>query len=706
MRVSLSVLRSFGAPLPTELRATRHLFDDLGLEVKRVEDTSFLLEQTATGEKQCFEDATLVLELLANRGDHRCYLGLAREFCGRAGTIPNTPPVTTLQHRPWAEDPDDACGVPVRIETPLCLRYALTPFEIVGAGVLEASEVLTKSGQQSIHPVVDATNIASLELGQPTHAFDADTLVGGVTIRLSREGERALPLFQDEPITLPEGIIVIADDVKVLAIAGVIGCQESRVTDATRRVLLESACFDPVSVRKAGRKLNIHTDACARFERGSDPEAVLAAAGRVVWLLESAGLVARTGPTSVVGSWVDPNRCIPLSLARLSQFLHVNVRAEDVARCFAGLGFVVYGEGDALSVAVPSWRLWDVVNPEDIYEEYARMAGFDALPATLAPAALGAVLTPAQQVRATLSDVLLGYGFYEVISNGFYGHRLREAMGIDRSHPLWPHIETLNSVDRDYSLLKNNGLAQALEGLSDNQRFGVERARTFEFTRTFHPDAQGYCAERPLMWALASGPEREPGWAHRPVATDLYHLRGVIEEIGVALGLPITFGPLPDDAPLATCLHPHRCFGLRIGEQPVGLVGEVHPGLVQRFDLRRCRPVYLELDLQALTDSAASLPAVVLPSVRPPSVRSLAFALPDRVEAGLIVDLLRARAGAELERVDITDLFVLDDGRRAITYVVAWRNDEGALSAAEINARVETLASAVESQLEGVRRRV
>jgi len=231
VKIAHDVLRRF-VEVPSDPKVLRALFDDLGLEVKRVEPDGSGLGTVFT------------LELLANRGDHYCYHGIAREIAGRTGARVALPMVDRLEVGP--------SPVPLRIDTPRCLLYTATLFEHDGKAQPLAGErllPLLAAGLHSVSAPVDATNLANLELGQPTHAFDADTIVGGIVVRDSVAGEKAWPLFAPGPVEIPAGTLVIADDQKILAIAGVIGCEESKTTDATRRLLLESACFDPVAVR-------------------------------------------------------------------------------------------------------------------------------------------------------------------------------------------------------------------------------------------------------------------------------------------------------------------------------------------------------------------------------------------------------------------------------------------------------------------------
>jgi phenylalanyl-tRNA synthetase beta chain len=371
VKVSTQVLARF-VDAPTDPKELRELMDDVGLEVKR-------MEPMAGGTR-------FTLELLANRGDHHCYEGIARELDGRLGRGLRSVPVAPLEV--------GASPHPLVNTTPLCMRYSLTLMERTSDARLsaEALAVLDGAGIHSLTAPVDATNVANLELGQPTHAFDADTIVGPVTIRLSAPGERCRPLFQEGEVELPEGTLVIADDAKILAVAGVIGCEESKTTETTTRLLLESACFDPVAVRKASRALSIHTDSSARFERGADPKRVLAGAGRVVALLEEAGW-SRVGTTGMVGEYAASGLVIPLSVAATGAFLDLPLDAAEISERLGRYGFDVRadaGDADKLLVSVPSWRIWDVAFAADLYEELAKSIGYNATPIALPPVRMGA----------------------------------------------------------------------------------------------------------------------------------------------------------------------------------------------------------------------------------------------------------------------------------------------------------------------------
>jgi phenylalanyl-tRNA synthetase beta chain len=308
---------------------------------------------------------------------------------------------------------------------------------------------LAAADLQSVHAAVDATNLANLELGQPTHAFDADRIDGPIVVRTSRPGEKAHPLFTEEPVELPPDTLVIVDDTKVLAIAGVIGCEESKTTEHTTRMLLESATFDPVAVRKASSALGIHTDSSARFERGADPERPCVGAGRVAHLLITEAGWSVVGTTGQFGSWSNPDRMLTLSVAKASSFLALDLDMQEVTSRLERYGFTCASTtDDGVTVTVPTHRLWDVEHTADLYEELAKSLSYSATPSTLPPIDRGSIPSEEEDREWRVGEVLLGMGFYEVITDGFLSRALSQALGLPADHVLNQHVEVTNSIER------------------------------------------------------------------------------------------------------------------------------------------------------------------------------------------------------------------------------------------------------------------
>lgn len=639
MKISAKVLGRFCPGMPQEPKALRKLLDDLGVEVKR-------LDVQAT-------DAHLTLELLANRGDHHCYAGVAREVAARTKTPLKTPTARQLEI--------GAAPLPLRIESEKCLLYTATPLRVTGGLSKslgkEAEELLGAAGLLTGNAAIDVTNLVNLEIGQPSHAFDRARIQGGITIRLSRAGEKAWLLFTPEPREIPAGTLVIADDVKVLAIAGVIGCEDSKIQDDTKEIILESAAFDPVSVRLGGRSLQTFTDASARFERGCDVTLATVAAGRIAHLLAEAGVAEVTGPTGVVGDWKDPERRITLRHSELGAFLGRHFEPAEVVQRLEAYGFRHH---EGLSFQVPPHRLWDVESEEDLFEEVARSIGFNDLPEGLPPVGLGARPSREQVMLGVAEDVLVGSGFYEVYTDGFYSRAIPERLGQSEGTPLFAHVETVNSLDNSFSLLKNNCLAQALQAVADNLNVKAQDVRLYEWTRTFHPDAKaanGVCTERDVLYGICSGKERPEAWESGGRAADVFFLKGMVEELKKSLDLPLELTD-PDPAyALTSLLHPHRCLSLRVAGKSVGVVGEVLPQVLQAFGIKFAKACYFEISRDALLAEPAGSAAFVMPPDVPDIDRMLSFAVPAGVSVRELVPLLKAAAPAWLSRISVADVF-------------------------------------------------
>ena len=682
MKISANVLRRFCSGVPTEPKALRKLLDDLGVEVKRLDVQG--------------SDALLTLELLANRGDHHCYAGVAREVAARTKTALELPSARALEL--------GAAPVPLRVESEKCLLYTATPLRVSGGLKQslgkEADELLNAAGILTGNAAIDVTNLVNLEIGQPSHAFDRARIQGGITIRLSRPGEKAWLLFTPEPRELPVGTLVIADDVKVLAIAGVIGCEDSKIQDDTKEIILESAAFDPVAVRIGGRALSVHTDASARFERGCDPTLAAVAAGRIAQLLAEAGVAQVTGPLGVVGDWTDPNRVLSLSAAELSAFLGRTFAESEIVERLAAYGFE---QRERLSFKVPPHRLWDVESEEDLFEEIARSVGFNDLPEGLPPVALGARPSAAEVMLGVAEDVLVGAGFYEMYTDGFYSRAIPERLGQREGSPLFAHVETVNSLDNSFSLLKNNCLAQAVQAVADNLNFKAQDVRLYEWTRTFHPDRaapNGVCRERDVLYGVCSGRERPEAWEAGSRAADVFFLKGIVEQLKTSLDLPLELADPDPSYALTPLLHPHRCLSLRVSGQSVGVIGEVLPQVLSAFGIKFAKACYFELSRDALLAEPRGSAAFEMPPAMPDIERMLSFAVPLGISVREILPLLRAAAPAWLARVNVADVFPGsgENAQRAVAFKLLFNAGE-ARTSEQLNDACSAMVKAVVDKL-------
>lgn len=708
MKVSLNNLLNYITPqelnLPDDWDRFFDLLEDIGLEVKRVDH---MPEQ---------QDIIFTLELLANRGDHHCYFGLAREIHLRTGWPLQTPEITELaisQEAPLAQVSSDKC-----------LAYTLTEYSVdQSSGALPRNQLpkpmikmIELSGTNIIAPAVDVTNFVNIEMGQPMHVFDADKVIGQVQVRDSLAGEQALLLGAQEPVTLPTATLVIADQEKILAVAGVMGCEDSKPTASSQRFYLESGTFDPVAVRKAARALNVQSLSSARFERGADPALAIDAVYRAHHLLSSIGWIANKG-LGVCRAFQEQPLTIDLAVAELNHYFAIDLTSDDLISVFQRMGSgSVQLAGDQrneqlIKVEVPSHRRWDITHTTDLFEEFARAYGYNRLPAKMPVSASGARPAPAQRRLEEVESLLVSEGFFEIFTDSFYSDQDVARLNLPESHPLQEHVRLNNSESKAYSLLKNNNIIQALDGISANLRVKNQQVQAFERNKRFIPSSQaanGLCEELKVIWGMAVGQSRLKNWQNSGVDFDIFALKGLVERIGQRLGLQLRITPQPTDEtlhPYLVLLHParravveHQCSGDQAQQwRPCGVLGEVHPRLVKDFGLKSIRPYFFELE-EAMIYAEPRPQSYAAPGTILPVKRDLCFGLYDKQQAGYIADWLAA-AGPWLDSVDITDLFEPPAEQvRAVTYSLLLnplKAQKEVFSGVEINDEIERLAQGV-----------
>lgn len=689
MKMTIAGLRTFLPGLPGDATVFRNALDESGLEVKSIH---------ADGAQ-----TSVTLEFLANRGDHRSYAGVALELAARLGL-----PLATVPVAPLVVGTD---GPAVSVTSDRCLAYTLTGLEVLDGTAGLPADTVERLVTADLHTglsVLDAAEATGLELGQPVQVFDADRVLGAVEVRESRPEETFRAIGAETARALPEGTLVVADQEKILAVAGVVGGELSRVTAQTRRVLLQSAAFEPVPVRLAATALGLSNPVSQRFERGADPTAVHTGAGRALALLGEAGAAVPTGATSEPRRWSGSLPVLTVDAAKASAFLGTALDADEVAERLAGYGFRAVGAGE---FEVPGTRIWDVRETEDLYEELARHIGFDQLPAERLPVGIGAAPTPREELVRTIGETLVGLGFYETFTDGFYAKETLKVLSPPEGHPLAAHVGISNAEDRRYSMLKNNCLAQAVVAVGANLRFKQEWIRLFEVTRVFEPSADaanGLCNERPVLWAIVSGELQEGLWSGKSGTADFFFLRGAAEEIALGCGVRLTVRRLPEDHPLADFLHPHRSAQLLVDGVPAGVCGEVHPDVRHRGGLGGKRPVYLELDLEAWsvrTERVLGERFKEDPAVE----RMLDFVTPRAVSNDQVAETLREAAPEWLRSVEVSDVFLpdrADPTRRSVTYLLRF-DSEPPRPAEDTNQVLDQLVQAVTKRFgtEGVQLR-
>ncbi|MBM4415504.1 MAG: phenylalanine--tRNA ligase subunit beta [Chloroflexi bacterium] len=655
-------------------------------------------------------DVILDVHTWPNRADTMSMLGIARELGALLGTGVRAPEPRYAEAREAATD-----AVRVRIEAPeLCQRYVAAVIEGVRVGPSPEwlAARLRAAGVRPIANVVDVTNYVLMELGQPLHAFDLDLVEGGalradVEVRAARPGER-LRTLDGVDRELTTDTLVIADASGPIALAGVMGGAATEVTERTMRVLLESARFEPASIRRTSQRLHLRSEASARFERGLAPALAPYAARRAVQLLvEVCGGTARAG---IVDEYPAPQaaREVALTRARLNTLLGFAVPDAEVERGLRALGFEVRAELDAARGATfvvrPPWWRADIAIPDDVAEEVLRLVGYDRLPASLLRGALPAHERDAlRELRERLRDALAAAGLREVITYSLttdaalrhvvHGAALDEAPPLRVQHPLSSEQELLRTTLR-HSLL---------EAVARNVRAGASEIALFEAARVYLP-RPGEGAGGPLpdereqvCGALAGAAADRWGGSER--ALDFFDAKGALETAAATLGVTLEFAAPEADDPTAFGLLPGRVARVSLEGVPVGVLGEVHPHTLAAFDL--VQPVQLfELDVATLLAQLPPARSAISPPRFPAVEQDLALVVDEAVTAGALLAVLRASRLVEAARVfDVYRGEQLAAGKKSVAVSIRYRAADRTLTTEEANREQARLVARLAREL-------
>ncbi|MGC8874952.1 MAG: phenylalanine--tRNA ligase subunit beta, partial [Chloroflexia bacterium] len=635
-------------------------------------------------------DIVLDIDLTPNLGRCLSMIGVAREVAALLGK-----PLRVPTPSPQEAGAPIAGQVTVEILDPdLCPRYSAAIVRDVrmGPSPLWMQQRLLLAGMRPINVVVDVTNYVMLEWGQPLHAFDYERLrpkpgTGGppaIVVRRGRPGERMTTLDGIERTLGPERLL-ICDGEGPVALAGVMGGLESEVTDATRHVLLESAHFDPICIRRTAKALHLDSEASFRFERGVDPEGTIWALRRACELLEElAGGVTAQGVVDVYPRPWQP-RTLFLPAREVERILGIEMTAEEVAGLLRPLGFGCSVEGGAVRVDVPSFRL-DVSIPADLIEEVARMYGYDRIPATL----LRDVLPPQRgnpllELEERVRDILAGCGLDEVIT-----YSLTNLRSIARLTPGEPEVDgsrylrLSNPLTPEREYLRQTLMNSLLEALALNLRH-TERVAIFEIGRVYLPrEGQDTPEEPPMVGMVLCGPREPQSWLRKEAGElDFFDLKGAVETLLERLGV--------EDARFEPSDHPTFQAGrqawLILGEERAGVFGEIDPRVREQFDLPARRVALAELRLLPLLEHTVRRRFRPL-SRFPAILQDIAVLVDEGVPAARVAEVIRRAGGEWLREVALFDVYrgsPLPEGKVSLAYRLTFQAMERVLREEEVN---------------------
>lgn len=640
------------------------------------------------------DDVMLELGLTPNRGDCLGVLGLAREvaafsglpFRGRGGA----PVTATLADR-----------FPVRVDAGVaCPRYAgrvLRNVDLSKPSPLWLQEKLRRSGIRSIDAVVDITNFVMLELGQPMHAFDLDTLKGGIEVRMARAGEK-ITLLDGKELALDPDTLLIADAEKPLALAGIMGGAGSGVSVATKNLMLESAFFAPLALAGRARHYGLHTDSSHRFERGVDPGIQEAAIERATQLIvEICG--GQAGPVTLVESSAHllPATEIELRASSITRLLGFEMPAALIEDMLARLGMEVITQEDGLrwTVIAPRHR-FDIAIEQDLIEELARLYGYDRLPTRSPQGELRVAATRETQIDlARVRRTLVARGYQEVITYSFVDPALQKLLD-----PAHAPLALANPIAADMAVMRTTLWA----GLIGAARFNLNRQQTrlriFETGLRFVP-GEGGLRQEPFLAGLLYGPAQPEGWANGARKVDFFDARGDLEALLALTGQTGAFSIEPGTNP---ALHPGQSAVIRHAGHPVGALGALHPAIQRELDIPGTAYLF-EIRLAALLEGR--LPRFAEVSRFPAVRRDIAIVVDRDVPAARIDGLIRETAGDWLRDLVIFDVYQGDNigtSSRSIALGLTLQHASRTLTDDEVNGLMDRVIDLLKQRVSAILR--
>ena len=664
MRISLEWMAEY---LPGELdaRTAAEALTHAGLNVELIET----MPQTG--------DTVMDVEVTSNRGDCLSYMGIARELAA----LLKRPLKPVVADAPQAAKQATAVTSVAVEARDLCPYYTARIVRNVRVGPSPDWMVrrLAAMGQRSVNNIADITNYVMFETGQPLHAFDFDALRGRrIIVRKARAGEKMYSIDGHERVLEPH-MLVIADAERPVALAGVMGGLESEVSSRTVTVLIESARFDPLCVRRTARGLAMHSESSYRFERPIDPAMVDFASRRTAQLMVQLAGGELLAGMAAAGQVSTAGRPLSLRLSKLRRVLGIDLPAAAVVDALARLHLSpVLGDG-AVHVTVPSYRP-DLNLEEDLAEEVARLIGYDKIPVR---DQINIRLTPPEPETRTLDNirmVLVGAGYFEAITVTFVSDLLREdfvpaGVSLPRADPMTRKAD---------AHLRPSLLPGLLESVRHNEMAGTAGAKLFEIGATFCCDNSGAIDERQRLALVGSA--------------DVHEVRGTVEAMLSRLDAYRAITVVPAQR---AGFSPGACGQIEWGGQAVGYVGRIAPRVIDKLSLRG-QPAAAELDLEPLLEHAQHVPQLH-PLPRFPAIRrDVSLLLADNVAYQQIESLLAGLGLANLEQVEYVTTYrgkPLEKGTKSVTFQLVFRSSEGTLTSEQVDVAVQQAIAAASAQL-------
>ena len=659
----------------------------------------------ALGLKQAVVD----FEITPNRPDCLAMVGMARE-ASATFKKPFTYPDTDIKDENGKGETKDYVSVDIK-NPESCKRYVA---RIVTDVKVEQSpwwlqKRLMYAGMRPINNIVDITNFVMLEYGQPIHAFDINQVKGGrIIVENAAEGEKFVTLDNNER-TLTKDMLLIKDEERGIAIAGVMGGLNSEIEEDTTTIIVESANFSGDSVRATSKKLGLRTEASSRFEKGIDPNLCEAAADRVCRLIEliGAGKVCRGS----VDNYPNPEtaKTIDIRVDRINHVLGIDITREDMVSMLESLEIKVEGSGNVMTVTPPTVRQ-DLLEEEDYIEEVARLYGYDKLPVTLPKGNCEAGISDERALRDLTRNSLCGMGLNEIQTYSFVSPKGVDNVRIDEDSWERAFVKLINPLGEENSVMRTILTPNMMEVLARNYSRNIDKVKAFEIGNTFMANMLNEEELPDEQYSLCIGMYGKN--------EDFFSLKGIVEELLKVLGIK---GAVFEAESEYGVYHPGRCARIAVpsGRQgaedadilydELGIMGEIHPDVAENYGMDGVRIYCCELMFDAIMRHADT-EIVYTPLPKYPSTsRDIALLVDEDMAVGKIEEVIRKHGKLILENVKLFDVYrgkQVEEGKKSVAFTLTYRDKDKTLTDDEVAAVHNDVLNALKDKLNAVLREI
>ena len=648
--------------------------DELGIEPSRLgyepEYGILVLDENAeigSDVKDLFglNENVVEFEITSNRPDCFSIIGLARET---AATFKKPFNVPTPKVKEVGGDINDMLSVEI-LDKDKCKRYCARAVKNVKIGPSPKwmRERLEACGVRAINNIVDITNYVLLEYGQPMHAFDIRDIAGSkITVRRANDGE-SIKTLDEQDRTLINDDLVIADNERAIAIAGVMGGFNSEIKDDTTTVVFESAMFDAASVRLTAQRVGLRTEASSRYEKGLDYHNTVPAIERACELVEILDCGENvSGMIDVLGNVEEPVS-IKFRPDKINSFLGTDIAEADMLDIFERLGI----ECRDMMLYPPSWRP-DLLAEADIAEEVARFYGYDLIPTTLMVGQTTCgILTDEQKLEREISNILTAQGLYEVYTYNFQSPTMLDKLNVAPNSPLRNQVKISNPLGEDTSVMRTTMAGSMLETLSRNYNYRTKSGKFFELGRVYIPNEKGQLPDEPRTLMIGMYND-----------VDFFDIKGVCEEMFAQLHITdVEYERLTDNP----VYHPGRSAVIKANGKTLGVIGEVHPSVLRNFEIG-AKAYIGELDFTAIFNAANRDVKYTSLTKFPAVTRDFSIVCDIETPVAEIEKVMKKAGGKLLSKLELNDVYTgsqIPEGKKSVMYKAEFKAPDRSLTGEE-----------------------